>query len=365
VVSEGLGGFQGEHNASSLPGVRVRRVGVPGMIKRLPYGVRIARLARFALIGQIEQIICEEVKRGAERIVAVYPSWPFFIAAYRAHLRTSIPLFTYQMDVTGPPGMMRGYNAGVCEKWEATILRAASRRLVLTQALADDLQARFRLDSTVIPHSINTSVAPPDPGSVDLPVIGTTDERMIVHTGVVEQQASGGLLRIADAIAKHPEWNVRLVLSTPSDRDHLLANGFDRPFISILSLRDEQVFALQQRAHLTVAVVSFHRAEEDDYESTIFPTKLIEYMKAGPPILVHAPPRSFLTRHAQLHGYAIVANSKDGTHISAILKEALENTSLRSHLASRGRAVVEEIFSLRTVARKFAETCDLSPSILN
>lgn len=362
VISESLGGFQGIHNASPLPGVRVRRLGVPGLVKRFPYGVRIARWLRFALAGQVERMICEEVKKGAERIVAVYPSWPFFIAAHRAHLRTSVPLFTYQMDVTGPPAMMRGANVGVCTKWERKILETASRRLVLTEALAADLKRRLGLDSTVIPHSINPGVR--DRHDVALPDIGAPRERLIVHTGVVEQQASGGLLRVAEVIARHPQWNARLVLSTPSDRNHLLANGFDRPFISIVSLKDEQVFALQSRAHLNLAVVSFHRSEEADYESTIFPTKLIEYMAAGPPIFVHAPPRSFLTQHARNHGYAVVADSKDEGGLGESLGKALQNEDLRATLTRRGRSVVEEIFAVQRVARRFAEACDLSPSIL-
>jgi len=363
VVSETLGVFEGGHNACSLPGVTVRRTGVPDFIKRLPYGVRLARIARFALAGRVEQMICEETRRGAERIVSVYPSWPFFIAAYRAHLRTGVPLFTYQMDVTGPPEMMRGRNIRVCQKWERAILEGAARPLVLTDALAADLKRRFGMESTVIPHSIHP--AAPVPVASELPAIGLPGERLLVHTGVVEQQASGGLLRIADVIGKHPEWNARLVLCTPSNKEYLLANGFDRPYITIVSLRDEQVLALQKQACLLIAVVSFHRSDEPDFESTIFPTKVIEYMTADRPIFVHAPPRSFLTRHARRHEYAIVADSKDEASIGATLRDALDDGDLRARLANRGRAVVEETFSLEKVAARFAAACNLDHAILN
>ena len=43
-----------------------------------------------------------------ERIIALYPSWPFLIAAYRAHLRCGAPLVTYHMDVAPDADTLRG-----------------------------------------------------------------------------------------------------------------------------------------------------------------------------------------------------------------------------------------------------------------
>jgi glycosyltransferase involved in cell wall biosynthesis len=359
VVSESPDSFDGVHNAPVPAGVRVRRVGVPAFVTRhIPYGTRITRWLRFALVPRIAGLIGSEARRiGAEKIVAVYPSWPFLIAAYIAHRRTGLPLATYYMDVS-PLASQVGWPDRIAIKlFESKILREASERLVLSEAISEDFQSRLSLSSTVIPHSI-------DVARLKGPALWPAEsKRLIVHTGVVEGLQREGLLRLADTIAAHPELNAKLVLATPTPKSELLANGFDRPFIEIALLTNDEVRALQRAASVLVAVLPFYGAISA-YQRTAFPTKVVEYMAAGVPILAHAPADSYFASHARMHGYAVVVDQPELNQLHCALNSLLEDETARRETIRRATATLREVYALENVAARFATACGLAPELL-
>jgi glycosyltransferase involved in cell wall biosynthesis len=359
VVAEKPGSFDGEHNALVPCGVRTVRAGVPPFVaRRIPYGVKIARWLRFAMIPHLERLICDAVRAlDAQRIIAVYPSWPFLVAAHAAHRRLGIPLITYYMDVSAEASKLPWPDHPVVKLLETKILRAADHRLVLSEGIAEDFHRRFALDSTVVPHSIDLkSASEPMPWPRE-------NKKLIVHTGVVEGLQHEGLERIARVVEAHPELNAKLVLAGPTPKGHLLAGGFDLPCVEIMKLGDTEVRALQCAASVLVAVLPFH-GEIEAYQMTAFPTKVVEYMTTGVPILAHAPGNSFFAGHALRHGYARLADSLDSTALYEALASLLRDEAANTELTARARLTVNEIYALPKVARRFAEACELDLEIL-
>jgi glycosyltransferase involved in cell wall biosynthesis len=354
VISQTPESLDGTHRSEVPEGVQVTRLGVPRSALKIPYGFRIARWLRFAMVPLIEKAILKEVRRlGAGHIMAVYPSWPFVIAAYRASEKAGVPLSIYYMDVTPEASQLALPDRFVVRHYEKPILRKAAQRLVLSEALQKDFQERFGLGSTVIPHSIDLSATampprPEKPGSY----------RRIVHTGVIEHLQEEGLKRIATVLEKHPEWNAKLVLSTPTSKADLLSRGFDCPFIEILSLSNAEVRSLQCSADLLVAVLPFH-GEIEAYQRTAFPTKSVEYMASGVPILAHAPAGSFFANHVRKHGYALLADSCQEQALEEALHRALEDSHLRDTLLEKARQTVLNEFSIDSVAARFAAATGL------
>jgi glycosyltransferase involved in cell wall biosynthesis len=266
------------------------------------------------------------------------------------------------MDVSAEASRLAWPDRPVVEHCEQRILRAASRRIVLSEAIRDDFQARFQLDSVVIPHSIDLAalpVAPPLPARF----ASGANKKRIVHTGVVEGLQREGLLRIARAIHAHPEWNASLILSTPTSHADLRASGFDLPCVEIGTFSNAEVCALQRAADLLVAALPFEGVI-DVYQRTAFPTKVVEYMTAGVPILAHAPADSFFARHIREHGYAFLADDPDEAALGRALAGLLEDAVLREQLVRRARVTVESVFDLREVAPRFAGACGLDPAVL-
>ncbi len=360
VVAESPGSFDGKHNAPVPENVRVARVGVPPfVVHKVPYGTRLVRWLRFGMIPLIQQKI---VAAKPDLIVAVYPSWPFLVAAYRAHVLRGVPLVTYYMDVSADASRLAWPDRPMVKHYEQKILRAASQRIVLSDAIGDDFRARFGLDSVVIPHTIDLAALPTAP---PLPALlgSLTKKKLIVHTGVVEGLQREGLLRLARTIHAHPEWNARLVLSTPNSHSDLRAGGFDLPCVEIGTFASAEVCALQRAADLLVAVLPFEGVI-DAYQRTAFPTKVVEYMAAGVPILAHAPPDSFFAHHICKHGYAWLVGEPDESSLARAMTHLLEDAAVRERLVRCARATVESVYDLRIVAPRFAAACGIDSAAL-
>lgn len=359
VVAESPSSFDGEHKAPVPTGVQVSRVGVPSFVKeRIPYGVRLSRWLRF---GMIPRITGKILAAKPEVIVAVYPSWPFLIAAYRAHLKSGAPLVTYYMDVGANAARFTLPDRPAVRFYEEKILRAALQRLSLSDAIAEDFQARFGLSSVVVPHSIDLAALPAD-AQPPTQLAAWKNKRLVVHTGVVEGLQREGLLRFAKVIHAHPELNALLVLSTPTSTTDLLANGFDLPCVKIGTFTSAEVMSLQRAADVLLAVLPFGTFEE--YRRTAFPTKVVEYMAAGVPILAHAQPNSFFAQHVHKHGYALLAEEPNETAVHAALSRLLDDTPLRRELVLHAKATVESVFDLKKVATQFADACGIDRATL-
>lgn len=363
VVSEAPGAFDGRHNATLPPGVLVARIGVPPWCARLPYGVRLARRLRYALIPAISRLIERVVRQsGAERLVALYPSWPFLVAAYRVHRRTGIPLLPYYMDVTVPHASARTLDQWALRRYEPALLQRAYRRMALSDAVADDWRARYGLASDVIRHTVDVRTEEAvGSEAADAGLAGTP--RLCVHTGVVEGLQLASLKRLARAVDDAPDLHLRVVLSTPTPRAALVRQGLDAPCLDVQTLDDAAVRALQRRAALAVAVLPF----EGEYAAigrTAFPTKIVEYLVCGAPILLHAPADSFAAREARRHGYAWVVDEPSERALSDALRRLLTDSALRHQLVDHAARAARELYALPVVARRFAEACGVDPVCL-
>ncbi len=364
VLSESTGSFDGTHMAPVPPEMDISRIGVPGFIThKIPYGTRITRYLRFALIPVIERKIYKTARRiQAERILAVYPSWPFLIASYRAALRLKIPLITYYMDVSVDPSRLRWPDRPAVKHYERKLLEMASERLALSEALADDFKDRFGLGSAIVRHSIDLKKLSK---METIPLFPQwKDKKWIVHTGVVEESLQReGLRRIAQVVDQHPEWNAKLILATPTAKADLLASGFNLPCVEIVSLKPAEAIALQRQSAVLLAVLPF-QGKVRSFQQTAFPTKGIEYMASGVPILAHTPPDSFFARHVRQYQYAYLADTEDTTELTNALNRLMNDQGLRDQLTERASDTVKNIFDLPKVAQQFVNACGLDQSVL-
>lgn len=358
VISQTPDSLDGIHRSEVPVEVRVRRLGVPSSILKVPYGFQIARWLRFAIVPFIEKAILEEVLRlNAGHIIAVYPSWPFVVAAYRASKKARLPLSTYYMDVTPEAAKLGMPDRFVVSHYEQRILGEAAQRLVLSEALKEDFQHRLGLPSTVIPHSIDLAA------SEGVPFRPSSSHRLIVHTGVIEHLQEEGLKRIASVIVQHPQWNARLVLCSPTSKADLIGRGLDLPGVEIVSLSTLEVLSLQRSADLLVAVLPF-QGEIQAFQRTAFPTKVVEYMASGVPILAHAPTDSFFANHVRKNGYAMLADSSDSASLAQAIGRALEDAPLRNDLLENARLTVAKEFSVASAAARFAQAVGISHDAL-
>ncbi|MCX8157492.1 MAG: glycosyltransferase [Verrucomicrobiae bacterium] len=359
VISERPATLGGRHSAEPPPGVAIRRFGLPAALHRLPFARYWIRWGRYGLVPAVRRAVLEAVAAGAQRIVAWYPSWPFLLAAAQAARLTRRPWYTYHMDAPVPWEQAVWPDRHFLRRRQLPLLQSATGRLVISEALAEDFTQRFGLSSTVIRHGLDLRLYPP----ADPPPTAADGPLRLVHTGVVEHLQYESLRRIIDAVARCPELRAQVILSTPNRREDLAACGLAQPHVQIVALPTPEVRALQRSASVLLAVLPFFGTVKA-LDLTAFPTKLVEYMAAGVPILVHAPPDSFLAQHVRRHHYAWLVDKPDEAALLTALKALQADVPLRRRLAQRARQTAEELYALPRVAQAFAQACGLAQTAL-
>ena len=77
--------------------------------------------------------------------------------------------------------------------------------------------------------------------------------------------------------------------------------------------------------------------------STIFPTKTIEYLISGRPILAHTPPGAYLTRFLKQHDCALVVETPDPAALAVAIRRLRTDGSLRSRLVRNALAAARSV----------------------
>jgi glycosyltransferase involved in cell wall biosynthesis len=90
----------------------------------------------------------------------------------------------------------------------------------------------------------------------------------------------------------------------------LEAAGIGGPRVSFKFAPQAEVMAAQRRAALLFLPLAFRSSNPTEIR-TVFPTKLLEYLVSGRPILVHAPADSWVSRAARAEGWGEVVDQAD------------------------------------------------------
>jgi glycosyltransferase involved in cell wall biosynthesis len=95
--------------------------------------------------------------------------------------------------------------------------------------------------------------------------------------------------------------------------------GITGPFVKTGVVPREQLLERQRSCRVLFLPEAFETTVPEMIRHN-FPTKALEYMLTGTPILVNAPPDSYLSRIARERGWAVVVDRPD----DAALREGLE-----------------------------------------
>lgn len=340
------------------PGLRILKTGLPpALFQKIPYIWRFERHLRFALTLRVRNLTLRAIRETRpDCILGIYPNWPFLIGAYLAHRSSGVPLVTYHMDIPVRRSATAAFEGWFIENYEEKALRSAQQRLIISGGYAQDFTHRFGLGTTLLPHSI-------DLGNIRtridaLPRPPADGPTRIVHTGIVEGQREG-LLRIARTLHHNPDLNARLLLSTPTPKDRLLRQGFDLPCVEILSLTQDEVLQLQATAHILTTVLPFFHPNKEG-ALTGYPTKLVEYLAAARPILIHAPAWTHLCQHARQHGYAQIADRPDEDAIAQAIRKLQTDTAHTQQLTRNAKQTAPN-FDIQTITAQFLRTLNSAP----
>lgn len=228
---------------------------------------------------------------------------------------------------------------------EANLLREAAGVIAPNEALAEELAARYGIQSTII-H--NPCAEIPE-GERPSPRSTMDGQIRIVYTGAVYEAQLDALRNVARAIQIIGRPEIKLHLYTARVPCEVGKGVMCHPHLSPADVR-----VIQQEADVLLLPLSF-RTRYPAVIRTSAPGKMGEYLAAGRPILLHAPADSFLIRYFRKHECGVSVEEDDPRAVAEALQRLLADRDLqqRTVAAARRRARID--FDVNLAAARFEQ----------
>ena len=279
-----------------------------------------------------------ELRRPETRaLLAVYPKQHFLLAACLASLISRKPLLVYFMDV-----YVEGLGSGrrTARMIERVIAARASVVFAMSEPhrehLARVLRRRGQVPYLVeLPHPFDEA----EREAAATP-IGANHRPAIVFTGAIYDAQADAVRRLIAALEDARLAGMHLHLFTQTTEEELARHRIvPSRRVHVRTATRGEARAAQRAADVLFLPIGFDANE--DVRRTAAPSKMPEYLAAGPPILVHAPPDSYLARYAKDRGFAeIVERPTSGDLVDAVTR-LLYDEERRSHLAAAAAETLE------------------------
>jgi glycosyltransferase involved in cell wall biosynthesis len=236
---------------------------------------------------------------------------------------------------------------------EADVVRHADALVFVNQQTADRVMARYpdqwRRKSYVVPHGYDGSDLSPARSRPP------SDRLTIAYTGRFYQgiRTPEPMLRALAALARRRSLDRELHVSfvgTPVASHRQLASALRLDAIVEFTGRVPFADSCRRAADADVLLVIDAAADE----SLFLPSKLIDYLPAGKPILALTPPRGATADLVRALGYAVVA-PEDEAGIAAAIETLIVAKQQGRLTASATHAEVAARYDIRRTAGAFAE----------
>lgn len=249
-------------------------------------------------------------------ILAVYPLLHFFSAAINAAEGNGIPWVAYLHDMLVEPHHGTKYQQ-FAEDVQRKMFSSAGAVAVTGRGMADLYRTKY-----------SVGCVPIEIGYCE-PIAATLTPRPI---GVPCAFMGGSIYTVNDkAVARLLEGakqaGIRFTLATTAGWNSLKTYGVSqRPDIEkACYLTRKDYLAALPNHHILTAALNWpdETSVPEDELATAFPTKVVEYLAAGQPILVHCPENYFLARFFREHKCGIVVSTRDPAAIAAAVQTLL------------------------------------------
>ncbi|MCA1594054.1 MAG: glycosyltransferase [Acidobacteria bacterium] len=267
-----------------------------------------------------------------------------------ASWQVGVPFYAYIFDHYSKREWVEPVARAWAKRLEPWLLRRAAGVIVPNEILRDDLFEDYGVKATVIHNSCDIAAyesSPPE-RSAD-----NKDGVSIVYTGDVYEAHFDAFVNLLEAIRKIGRPDIKLHLYTARPVEFLENYDIQGPVVRHPHHQPSEMPGIQQRADVLFLPLAFD-SPYPDLVRTSATTKLGEYLAARRPILVHAPPDSFISWYFRRHQCGQVVDRNDPAELARALELLLSDAGLRERLSERAWERAREDFSLSKARTQFA-----------
>jgi hypothetical protein len=274
-------------------------------------------------------------------VFGVYPEIEFLCIAATVARLFKLPLKIYLLDLIPFVDEM-GVKGFFFRRFKLQALRYASGLATISEGLSDFYGRELQKPCDVIHH-----ILPPQS-----PCLSQCSECSIFLGGgvyAINLQSSLRIARVAVSLQK------KMVYTSLDFSTRLRSNGIDSSLLCEMRYESDADYQRALRGSDVLVLVLDWIEESVATPSalqTIFPTRTMEYLQSGVPILVHCPEDYFLARFFNRHECGCVVSERSETKLKEALIELTSNLAARNHVV-RNAIKVSNMFSPENVSMEF------------
>jgi glycosyltransferase involved in cell wall biosynthesis len=280
-------------------------------------------------------------KHRCSAVVAVFPKEEFLIIGYLTALWTSASFFPYFHNtwVENRGGVARW----LAQWFQARIFAEADHIFLMSEGMVEHYRERYpQVKCSALVHSFNEQLPvfspPPDPGS----------PLQLTICGDINESCRDAVVRVSEAILRIDDTELTFLTGTP--RSQLAHLGLMRDRVRYDSVSRDEVVERLQRSDIVVLPHGFTGDYSQEEYQTIFPTRTIEYLICGRPILAHTPPDCYLTRFLNDRECAFVVDKPGISELRKAIERLRADPALRSKLTRNALKAAEQFFAPHVAA---------------
>lgn len=271
-------------------------------------------------------------------------------AAYLASRRYNVSFIPYLFD--DYYYQWTGINRLIAGKILDHIFLKCKTAIVPNEALQKEYIARYDLIPTVIHNpcdftAINKAV--PQTSHFDKSTYN------IVYTGSIYHAHYDAFKNLLVAIDHLNDITVRLHLFTEQSPEELSANGLDSDhIINHPHVSQTEIYSILKCADILFLPLAFNSPIHEVIKTSA-PGKTGEYLAAGRPILVHAPPDSFISCFFKENCCGVVVDRTDSKFLAESIQRIRNNPEENINMTSRANNIAKSDFCIEKMQSKFLE----------
>ena len=224
------------------------------------------------------------------------------------------------------------------------VFEEASSLLVMCDGIKDLYHERYGIESRSIVHN---HIEPVRETLPDRPV-----KPQCFLSGHIYQINVHAVKRVVEAAR---QLGLSMVVTAPES--HLTTAGIaDQVRREFYPEREDYLAALEEQAILVTALDWPKESKQSEEELlTLLPTRVVEYLAAGRPVLAHCPPESFMAKFLIRHKCAMVVTEPSVEAVVDGMKLLLAGGEAIDSLCRAGLDTVRNVFGIDQVAAAFRD----------
>ena len=289
-------------------------------------------------------------KYGCKRVIACTADLFEPYAVFNACRQFNIPFYFYIFDDFILQWTDR-FDLKFVMKYGPLVIRNADKVIVANECLEYEYKKRYGIESEVIHNPVDIECYS---SQYDVKILNS--EIKILYTGDVGEAHYDAFRNLIAALEQFGNPNIQIHIYTGRRKARLLKERITGPFVVLHPHQHiTSIPQIQQSADILFLPLAFHSKYPEFIINSASPGKMGEFLAAGRPILVHAPPGSFVSWYFKKNGCGLVVDSPDVENLVSAIQKLISDEELRKKISSAAREAALRDFNAESIRAQFKE----------